>query len=504
MKSIITSSSLKINIVSNFVSNGWIATIGLVFIPIYLRYIGSEGYGLIGIFTSLQVVLFLLDSGLSTTLNKELARLSVLPSTEFKMRNLVRTLGGVYWLISFLAGLVAILLSPVLAKYWVIPKDLTIETITNAFLLLSFSIIFQLPTGFYSGGLIGLNKQVTLNIIKVIFATIKSFGAILVLANFSNSIISFFIWNLLITIMQTFTLKCFLWRYLPKSSIQPIFDLNELKSVRGFAFGIAGISITSILLTQIDKIILSKILSLELFGYYAISCSVALTLYQLLTPLTQSFFPKFTNLISLNKIDELIDSYHQACKLISIVILPATFILVFFSKELIFIWTNNIITTNNTWLITSIYAFGTGMNCLMNMPYLLTLSYNWTKLGFYQNLVFLILMIPLNIYLSLEFSALGGALTWAILNCLYFIVTPIIIHKKFLKGELIKWYWNDTLMPLILCVSIIGFCKFLFFVYAFNSNFQLLVLILLGLLTMIAVYLITMSKNNFYKYFNVK
>ena len=120
-------------------------------------------------------------------------------------------------------------------------------------------------------------------------------------------------------------------------------------------------------------------------------------------------------------------------------ILPAAFILVFYSKELIFIWTKNAITTENTWLITSIYAYGTGMNGLMNIPYLLTLSYGWTKLGFYQNIFLLVLMIPLTIFLAFKYGAVGGAISWATINTLYFFITPHLIHRKLLIGEVGNW-----------------------------------------------------------------
>ena len=72
IKTLFKTTSLKSNIIANFVGNGWGAIISIIFVPIYLKYIGAEGYGLIGIFASLQVVLSLLDSGLSTTLNKEI------------------------------------------------------------------------------------------------------------------------------------------------------------------------------------------------------------------------------------------------------------------------------------------------------------------------------------------------------------------------------------------------------------------------------------------------
>ena len=79
---IFQTTSIKANIISNFIGNGWGAFLSIFFVPIYLKYIGAEGYGLIGIFASLQVVLSLLDSGLSTTLNKEIARLNDLIKTK--------------------------------------------------------------------------------------------------------------------------------------------------------------------------------------------------------------------------------------------------------------------------------------------------------------------------------------------------------------------------------------------------------------------------------------
>ena len=141
LKKILSTTSVKANIIANLVGNGWSALITILFVPIYLKYIGAEGYGLIGIFASLQVVLSLLDTGLSTTLNKEIAKMSALPNTQQSMRNLVKTLGTVYWGIALAAGLIAFCLSPLLAKYWVHPKELSVQTITYSFILLRVFII---------------------------------------------------------------------------------------------------------------------------------------------------------------------------------------------------------------------------------------------------------------------------------------------------------------------------------------------------------------------------
>ena len=69
-------SQIKLNILANFAGKGWNALMLVALVPLYIRVLGIEAYGLIGFFTTLQAVFALLDLGLSTTLNRETARLS--------------------------------------------------------------------------------------------------------------------------------------------------------------------------------------------------------------------------------------------------------------------------------------------------------------------------------------------------------------------------------------------------------------------------------------------
>ena len=55
--------SLKGNLVSNFLGQGWTALMGVAFIPVYVQQLGLEGYGLIGFASVLLVLLMILDLG---------------------------------------------------------------------------------------------------------------------------------------------------------------------------------------------------------------------------------------------------------------------------------------------------------------------------------------------------------------------------------------------------------------------------------------------------------
>jgi O-antigen/teichoic acid export membrane protein len=481
-KQLLNTTSLKANIIANFIGNVWSAVISLFFVPYYLYYIGAEGYGLIGIFTSLQVVLSLLDSGLSPTLNRELARLSALPNTEEQIRNLVRTLELIYWSLAFCIGLIAIGIAPILANHWIKPQILTISTVEYSFMLLGGGLIFQFPIGFYSGGLQGLQRQVQLNIIRVVFATVKAVGAFLSLKFIDNSVIVFFSWSFIINIINSITIALTVWYYLPKHEKKPVFDKLELLRVKKFAIGMTGIALTSVLLTQIDKIILSKVLTLEQFGYYTVASTVGFIIFQIISPVTQSYFPQLSFLVVQNDQLNLKKTYHQACQLVTVLLMPASFLLIFFSEELLLIWTHNPQVVHNTWLLTSIFAFGTAMNGLMHMPYMLSIANGWTRLALVTNIVILIVLIPTTIFASIHYGAIGGASIWAIINCIYFLVTPNILHSRILATEKKRWYLNDTILPSVVSL-IVAFSFYTFFPVNHESSdfLKICYLLILGL-----------------------
>ena len=46
--------SLKKNILASYVSQTYVTLIGIVMVPVYVKYMGVEAYGLVGIFTMLR------------------------------------------------------------------------------------------------------------------------------------------------------------------------------------------------------------------------------------------------------------------------------------------------------------------------------------------------------------------------------------------------------------------------------------------------------------------
>lgn len=53
--------SLKKNILANYLSQIYVSLVGIVMVPVYVKYMGAEAYGLIGFYAMLQAWFQLLD-----------------------------------------------------------------------------------------------------------------------------------------------------------------------------------------------------------------------------------------------------------------------------------------------------------------------------------------------------------------------------------------------------------------------------------------------------------
>jgi O-antigen/teichoic acid export membrane protein len=480
----------KKNIAANFAGSIWQALVGLIFVPFYIKLIGIESWGLIGFFATLQAVLGLLDMGLNSTLNREMARLSVLPGKEQEMHNLVRTLEVLYWGVAFFVGIIVLSLSSFIAHHWIKAGQLSPKTIEEAVLIMGFVMTLQMPIGFYSGGLMGLQKQVLLNMINVCMSTMRAVGALLILWLVSPTIQAFFLWQIAISAINVFLIAIFLWRKLPPAEEKAVFQKQLLKGVWRFAAGMTGISTFVLILTQLDKVILSKLLSLENFGYYMLASLVATSPVLLIVPVFNGIYPRFAQLVSLHDEDGLKRLYHKSCQLISVLILPVALIIAFFSYEILLVWTRNPVMAERSHLVVSILICGTALNGLISLPYAIQLAYGWTSLSFFKTLIAVILLVPLLIYLTTHYGTIGAAFVWLFLNMSMVFIEIPIMHLRILRKEKWRWYWQDVCIPLVTVIVIAGLGR-IFMSEKMSQFMMVLYIISISILTLGITALVT-------------
>jgi O-antigen/teichoic acid export membrane protein len=305
------------------------------------------------------------------------------------------------------------------------------------------------------GGLNGLQHQIMVNVLLSVFATLQGAGALAVLWFFEPTVRAFFLWQALVAIVQVTVFRIALWRSLD-STQNATFRKEVLKGLWRFAAGISVISILSTILTQLDKVILSKMLPLAEFGYYTFAATVAAVIYRFIGPVFMAYYPRLTELVSRGDIAEVTRTYHHGSQLMSVIVLPLTLTLAFFSREILELWSNNPELVAHTYLIISLLVAGNALNGLMHLPYALQLANGWTRLALYSNLIAVIVLVPVIILAATYWGPVGAAAAWIILNSGYLLVSVQVMHRRLLTTEKWNWYSHDVGIPLLLALLVAG------------------------------------------------
>jgi O-antigen/teichoic acid export membrane protein len=460
-----------------------IALVGIVFVPIYINYVGAESYGLISFYATLSASLLLLDFGLSTAVSRQLSFLRNKPNSEKDSLDLVRTVEIIYWTIAVLTGLIIMLSSELIATHWVKSKDIPITIVRNAVLLMGIMFAFQWPASIYSGSLTALEKQAQNAVINVIFSLLKSIGVLVVLKFGSPTVTNYFIWQTIITLVNTIWLRQMVWRSLPQSIQRPIFTKQQLISIWKFTAGITGITLISFFFTQFDKVIISKLLLLEFVGYYNLGFMLASILVQIAGVFYTIIFPKFSALYAQKNNEGLVKLYFKYSRLVSIIVLPVAIILVLFAHDILWLWTHNLTLTTAVTPILQIATIGNIFNVIFMVSYYLMLAKGQTVYTIWQNLISVSITVPLLLYVAPHYGAIGTASVWFLLNAGLFFISLPIIHIKYVNKHLVKWYIDCFFTILIVAVSIFSSIKLLINFYEYSISIpSLCVLISLGLL----------------------
>lgn len=462
MKRYLRSTATESNIASNFLGRMWGSLLSILFLPLYLRFLGIEAYGLIGLHISLLGLISVLDLGLSTTLNRELAKRTATGVPDPDSRDLIRTFEVIYWGGGIIVGAAMLLLSPWIAENWIRSHTVSPGTVRNAVAIMGLLIAIQWPSSLYIGGLMGIQRQVLLNIILAIAAAFQSAGVVLVLWLVSPTIETYFFWQIIVALLQTATLRGVLVSVLPPSPMPSSFRKDLLSAHWKFSAGMTAITLLATILTQADKVILSRLLPLKSFGYYILSFNVASVLGFIAYPFLVALFPKFSQLAQELREPEVSSLYHAGAQLVSAFLLPAGLVLLLFPREILSIWLRDPETAVNTYRILRLVACGTVLNSLMGLPFNLQLAYGWVRLSLLKNIVAVALFLPALFFVTSRWGAIGAASLWILLNLGYLVFEIPLMHGRLLTGEAKMWYLQDVGLPAGISILVFGVSRYVF------------------------------------------
>lgn len=439
--------SVQRSLMATYLGSGWAAVVGMAVLPFYVRYLGIESYGLIGFFATMQAWLFLLDMGLSPTLNREMARFSAGQHTAQTIRDLLKSLEMVTIIVAIFLCLLIGGLSSWIATDWLRPQALSAETVSHALAVMALAIAFQWLSTLYRSALFGLQHHVWLSITVAGLATLRAVGSAWVLAFISPTISAFVIFQCGVSVVEAVLLAWRVRSCLPLAPAPPKFSLDAIKTVWRFAAGLAIISFLATLLTQVDKLLLAKLLPLDKYGYFSLAVTVAGALSLLIGPIHNVAYPRLVERAAAGDEVALAQEYHHFAQLLSIAVLPVTLVLCVFSKEFVLLWTQDTVMAHAVSPIVSVWVVGTALNGLMHIPYAAQLAHGWAGLSIIVNTIAVLIMIPAMLYWVPKYGVMAAAWIWVGINVGYLLFSISAMHHRILKLEKRRWYFEDVLIP---------------------------------------------------------
>lgn len=455
--------SLKKNILANYASQLYVTGIGILILPLYIKYMGAEAYGLVGFFTMLQAWFGLLDMGLTPTIGRETARYHGGSMSALAYRQLFRALSLIFLTVAMIGGSSLFLLADLAAGRWLNIESLDMGTVIIAVQIMAVSVALRWMCGLYRGVVTGSERLVWLSGFNILIATLRFIAVFVSMWQFGFTPLVFFIHQLVVALIEFSGLFWMGRRLLPSKAGLPEkigWSFKPIKPVLKFALTIAFTSSIWVLVTQTDKLILSGILPLAEYGYFTLAVLVASGIMVISGPISSAIMPRMARLNAEGKHDEMIQVYRNATQLVTVICGSAAITIAFTAEKLLFAWTGDADLAKQAAPILRLYAVGNGFLALAAFPYYLQYALGNLRYHLIGNAVTVCVLIPAIIFAASVYGAIGAGWVWLSLNALFLLFWVGFVHYKLEPGLHIKWISLDIAkigLPIFLALGCLSF-----------------------------------------------
>jgi O-antigen/teichoic acid export membrane protein len=412
--------------------------------PLYLRHMGAEAFGLVGFFFMLQAWLLLLDLGLSSTLSREMSlyRAGALDNVAAWQR--LRCLEWLLGLMALAAVAGLILSQDSIATRWLRFEHLSSNEVADCIGAMAVAAAMRWLMGLYRAGLIGLELQMWVIGAGSLSATLKFVGVLPLLVYWSAAPRTFFYYQAVIGILEFFAFALKMYRVLPSAKASSFPAWNALRAMLPMAGAMAFLSGMWIFLTQIDKLILSRLLPLKEYGYFTLAVAAAGGVLVFVAPLNQVLQPRMTILASQGQVSDLRELYRQATQLVTATFFALGGTLALFAEPVLFVWTGDVPAARAASPVLFWYGWANALIGLLVLPFMLQFAYGYLRLHVIGNIILGCTLLPLLVYAAMKFGGVGAGATLVAANFLFLFLWVPQVHHRLLPDIVWKWPLSDV------------------------------------------------------------
>ena len=440
--------SLKLNVAANYASQLYATLIGIVLIPLYLKYMGAEAYGLVGFFAMLQAWFNVLDLGLTPTIARESARFfgGALGATDY--RRLFRSLSAIFLAIAVVGGGALFSLAPLVAGRWLHVHALPTSQVVAAVQIMALSVAMRWMGGLYRGVVTGAERLVWLSALNAAIATLRFAGVFVSMAIWGYTPTVFFWHQLVVAALELLALFLVATRLVPaRGELDPPvgWSFAAIRPLLRFSLTIAFTSSVWVFVTQTDKLVLSGILPLSDYGYFTLAVLVAGGITIVTGPISTALLPRLARLHAEGNDVESLRLYSQFAQLTSVVAFTLMATLSVAAESLLYAWTGRREIAQAAAPILRLYALGNGLLALGAFPFYLQYARGTLRYHLIGNVGLVVLLIPAIVLAARHAGGIGAGWVWLSMNVLYLFGWIAYVHHKLEPGFHVRWMKTSVL-----------------------------------------------------------
>jgi O-antigen/teichoic acid export membrane protein len=445
-------SSLRLSVTANYASQLYTTLISILLIPLYLRMMGAEAYGLIAFFSMLQYWFVVLDLGLTLTIARESARYfgGALPPLDY--RRLYRALSLLFVAVAVAGGGALVALSPFIAKHWLKLRELPVDDIILALQIMGLSVAMRWMGGLYRGVATGAERFVWLSGFNAFIATLRFAAVFASMALWGYTPKVFFLHQMAVAAMELGILYIVARRLVPRPAMgdPPTgWSFAPIAMRLRFSLAIAFTSAVWIIVTQVDKLILSGVLTLADYGFFMLAVLVASGITTATGPIGTALMPRLARLHAEGNHTEIVRLYHRFAQLVGVVAVSLTVILACCAESLLFAWTGDRELSRAAAPILRLYAIGNGLLAMSAFPFYIQYARGNLRYHLIGNFGLIALLIPGIVFAALHFGGIGVGWVWVGMNVLYLFGWVAFVHGRLEPGLHADWIRRNVLTILV-------------------------------------------------------
>lgn len=445
------------NVMWNLLGGGLSGVLIVVTTPLYVARLGLEGYGILGLWLMMQILMGLLDAGIGATLVREFAsnRAEGPQGTTLSgKRDLLRTLESVYWAVALALCIVLLVSAGSIAEHWLKSQTLSKAFIGRVLRLMAVTLALQFPNALYLNGMAGLQKHGRMNAMQIL-GNVLRYGSGLGVLLWKADLLWFFAIQALVATIQTLSTRWMLWRMISDGTARSAVFRGEIfRRLWRYSLGMGATAISSVLLANADRIVLSKMLPTSELGKYAVAYTATGLLQMGIQPFYRAFFPRYAELVSMEDSAQLRSEYFRSCRLLTAVLIPLGIGGGVFAPQLFKAWlgvSDPTIISVFRWLL-----FGITCTGLMWLPAAFQQAQGKTSLHAGMIAGALLLGFPVMIWAIRMYGAAGATAVWVIHGVSGITLELWLMHRWTLVGELRSWYSSVIAPPLLITTILVG------------------------------------------------